>query len=219
MPSPDHENAHYIEALQDLYLELRGGGLTLSPLDSDRLRAWRDRGLPLELAREGIRAAYAAWAAAGRGSTRRPFLLRSADRYVEDLAAGWARRSLGVVPGRTPLAATEVGSPLEGIAAALRLRLQDAEGGLRAAYAAALAILEARRSDDVGSALLAADEAAGIRYVIALPRRSQREVVGKAMGEAGPRAIATKERYRAMLRAYLAEEARRHGQWARPSDL
>lgn len=214
----------YLQTVQQLYLELRGGGLMLSPLDVDRIRAWRDAGLPLELALQGLRNAHKAWADGGRGSRARPFALRNADRYVAELAAIHDRRSPGGPRHQhavQPAASPSSSEPLpRRIAAALATRLGGARGAARAAYEKAIATLAAAPPAlEIDRVLLAADEALGLAYLLALPRPERRPLVAAALREAGPRAGIPRRSYRAMLRSCLCEEARRHGNLIRPSDL
>ncbi|HEY0840911.1 MAG TPA: hypothetical protein VGD74_12045 [Vulgatibacter sp.] len=243
----------WLETARDRYLQLRGSGLVLSPLDADRLRGWRDRGLPLDLVLHGLELAHASWIGAGRANASRPFPLWAAERHVEELARGWERRA----PSSDPVEAaqppaggdadeahpTESKSPsaIENSITKLERLLGggpsaagprgDADGRSEgagaarwepatSAYRAALAALW--WADRVGAeesrALLLADEAAGIAFVIALPRPERRNVVSEVMRRAGPRGAATRARHRAMLRALLAEAAFRHGGLERPSD-
>lgn len=87
-------NSRYVEEVQAHCLRLRGGGLTLSSVDVDRIRSWRDRGLPLEFALQALDSAHGAWAAAGRSSLARPFPLEAAERFAAELMQVAARRML-----------------------------------------------------------------------------------------------------------------------------
>jgi len=223
--------AAWIEAARDRYLQLRGSGLVLSPLDADRLRTWRDRGLPLDLVLRGLELAHAAWIGAGRANATRPFPMWAAERHVEDLARGWERRAPS---GPSAAAGGEEAVPrshparrlLVVIDALERLahgdgRRDDPGAPEASAYCAALQALQlaAPVAGDESGVILKADEAAGIAYLVALPRHEQADVVSNAMRRAGPRGASTRSRHRAMLRAVLAEAAFRHGGFARPSDL
>ncbi|AKU91367.1 hypothetical protein [Vulgatibacter incomptus] len=225
-------DVRYLEAVQELFLSLRGSGLTLAPIDADRIRGWRDRGLPLELALGAVRSAHAAWASSGRSFTARPFRLGAVDRYAEDLLRGWERRAAGAAAGNGisspsgsgagPRPAKEARPPLQRAVAALEYRLALAPGPVREAYLESLRILQAANAADAASvdrALLAADEASALRYLRALPPRERAVLAGGARREAGPRGAATRRQYRAMLRACLGDAARRHGALVRPSDL
>lgn len=226
----------YLAAAQQLYLELRGGGLFLSPLDTDRILAWRNGGLPLELVLRGIRAAHKAWSDAGRISRARPFQLRHAEKYVEELAREHARRFPGGFPSpdappgsrEQPLpepgsesreppgmagAPAPAGSGIQQIARHLLERLDSSHGATRASYEAALAAVIG------GLDLLVADELQARAYLSALPRAEQRRLSFSARLESGPRAGIPRTSYRSMLRACLWEAARMHGQLLRPSDL
>src|SRR4051812_8721481 len=75
----------YLETVQAHLLALRGSGLTLSPVESDVIRAWRDRGVPLELELLGLEQAHRAHVGAGRAPRVRPVSLRRADECVEEL--------------------------------------------------------------------------------------------------------------------------------------
>lgn len=214
------DKANYLQAVQALYLELRGGGLVLSPLDADRIRAWRDAGVPLELVLQGIRAAHKAWASGGR--RMRPFTLRSAERHVAELAAGFERRggALRSAGAAAPPAPAGAG-PLPRCVARLEARLLGSPPPARAAYAAALAFLARRAGSTNGldAILHDADERQALAYLHALPRPEQRRLARDARAEAGPRAGMPRRSYRAMLRAHLCDAARRHGGLLRPSDL
>lgn len=220
----------YLEAVQGLYLELRGGGLTLSPLDSDRIRSWRDRGLPLELALRALHDAHSSWAAADRSVRARPFTLKFAERQAEELLRVSARRLVQATPSPAVHRAPEAGEPvaptpsrLGRIREALERAEESAAGPAREAISAALAALgritEASDPPSIEGALHDADETSALRYLIALPRGEQAGVVSKAMARAGKRGAATKRRYRAMLRICLGDAARQHGDLTRPSDL
>ncbi|HWV38255.1 MAG TPA: hypothetical protein VN033_07220 [Vulgatibacter sp.] len=241
--------AAWLEAARDRYLQLRGSGLVLSPMDADRLRAWRDRGLPLDVVLRGLELAHAAWLGAGRANASRPFPLWAAERHVEALARGWERRApsgasraAAAPPSPTPgpldrdlLSSGPLARTIEAVARLAGVGAGEgrsaAAGGespgaaarspIAAAYGAALRVLlraEAGGGDESRS-LLRADEAAGIAYLVALPRHEQADVVSETMRRAGPRGASTRARHRAMLRAVLAEAAFRHGGFERPSDL
>lgn len=219
----------YLVVAQDAYLALRGGGLVLSPLDLDRIRRWRDQGLPLEVVLEGMRRAHRAWHDAGRISRSRPFLLRHAEPHVEELARIHARRAPGGFP--TPPAPVDRGGalpppapgPQDTLPAAvawhrqacsrLQALIVSAEGSVRVAYQAALAALES------GAELLMADELQARAYLDVLPPGERRWMGQKVREMSGPRAGIPRASYRAMLRANLWEAARTHGQLLRPSDL
>ncbi|WP_373045594.1 hypothetical protein [Vulgatibacter sp.] len=216
------DNARYIETVQSLYLQLRGGGLVLAPIDTDRIRSWRDGGVPLDLALQGVRAAHKAWASGG--SRMRPFALRSAERYVAELAAGWERKggAHAAAPQQAaPPRARAAGGPLPRCIAGIEARLHGGGPAARAAYAAALAILAPRAAATAGldAVLHAADEAQALAYLHALPRPAQRAVATACRAEAGARAGVPRRSYRAMLRALLCDAARAHGNLLRPSDL
>lgn len=207
----------WLREVGEAFLRLRGSGLTLSPLDADRLRAYRDRGLPCDVAIEGLRAAHADLLASGRSAARRTFTLRMAERRLDELARAWERRAPG---GLEAFAPREDPRPVAAEGRIATHASAFAPGSATArAYDAALRVLGAEGGDDRGRHLLDADEAAGIAYVIALPRRERADVVSEAMRRAGPRGASTRSRHRAMLRAVLAEAAFRHGGFERPSDL
>ena len=51
--SPD-----YFRAVERTFLDLKGGGMFLSPADWDVVRGWEERGVPLDVALSGIRTAF-----------------------------------------------------------------------------------------------------------------------------------------------------------------
>ena len=214
---PEAGRRAWLDEVGDAFLRLRGSGLMLSPLDADRLRAYRDRGLPSDLVIDGLRAAHADFLAAGRAAARRTFTLRMAERRLDELANAWERRAPGGPTAFAHRDVTRQGAAHDRIVAHASA-LEPGSGAARA-YDAALRVLAAEVADDSGRRLLEADEAAGIAYVIALPRHEQAIVVSEAMRRAGPRGAATRARHRAMLRAVLADAAFRRGGWTRPSDL
>lgn len=214
----------YLLAVQELYLGLRGGGLTLSPLDVERIRGWWQAGIPLDLALQGVRAAHAAWAAGG--SRLRPFALRQAERHVAELAAGWERRGgarHGVGRREAPVAREPTDRPGSDRLARCIGRLETRGAGgppaVRAAYEAAVDRLRRSASLPLDTALLAADEAQAFAYLRALDRPTQRRLAQRARAEAGPRSGMPRSSYRAMMRATLREAALRHGGLIRASDL
>lgn len=98
--------------------------------------------------------------------------------------------------------------------------MAGAAPAVRAAYAAARAVLAGSGPDaPLDAAIAAADEAQAFAYLRALDRRTQRAVAQGARREAGSRAGMPRPGYRAMLRAHLLEAARAHGGYLRPSDL
>lgn len=209
--STDVSRGAYVDAVGSHFLRLRGGGLTLSPVDADRIRAWHDRGLPMELVCAGLDAAHKALRDSGRA--RRPFHLRFADRWVEELAASWERRSLPPFESPRP---REGG--LERLLRAVREKEAASEGPCRAGWSAAAHALR-RLADDPAAALVEADVAQAHAYLLALPPADRLPLVRRTMETLGGRRGVPRRTFRAMLRASLHAAARRHGNLVQPSDL
>lgn len=207
----------YLEVVQARYLALRGGGLTLSPLDADRIRAWRDRGVPLELALLALEHAHQERQRGGRAGRARPLSLRQVEAHVAALHEGYARRS-----GALPVPADGVANTVvtRGAPAPQMVRLlAQAVGPGAMAYAAALHALEGAAGLAPDEALREADDAQGLAYLRALSREEQRALGRIARAGAGPRGDVPRAAHRATLRTFLFEAARNHGGLRRPSDL
>ena len=148
-PAPDD----YFRAVERAFLDLRGGGLVLSPADWDVVRRWEERRIPLEAVLSGIRATFSGRI---RVSSRMP--LAECARAVEAaFDARRVRRAGAATPGET---APEAGTGHERLVDRLRswspgggrLRNPDAAGDLVAAAREAAARIERLGSSNAASA-------------------------------------------------------------------
>ena len=101
-PVPDD----YFRAVERTFLDLRGGGLVLSPADWDLVSRWEERGIPLQVVLSGIRATFSGKV---RVSSRMP--LAECARAVE--AAFDARRGRQAGAAAPPQPAPEAETGLE----------------------------------------------------------------------------------------------------------
>ena len=107
--SPD-----YYRTVERAFLELRGGGMILTPADWDVVCRWEERGIPLEVVLAGIRTALSGRI---RGSPRTP--LEACSTAVEAAFDAARRRRTGV-PVPSAHAETGSGRGLEALAGRLR---------------------------------------------------------------------------------------------------
>lgn len=223
---PSMSRGAYVETIGSLLLRLRGSGLTLSPLDADRIRSWYDRRIPVDLACEAVQMAHDAWLTSGRHAGRRPFPLHRAEALIESLGERRARRLLSAeqrlapegAPQATPAEDATASrsterNPVAELLSTLRQREQHSSGALRKAYEAAHRKLSASIGP-LDERLLAADWAQVVGYLLALPKPERAAWIRSARAQSGPGA-----RNRGSFRAILADEIHRHASLSRPSDL
>jgi DNA replication protein DnaC len=131
----------FVQEVSQAYLHVRGSGLTLAPLDEERIRAWYERGTPLPLALEAVARAQEAWRASGRSHRLRPLPFRRVEAALEQLLAREAGRLSPTIPSTGPLPGSyaapqptmsqepfrPMSSPLKGILEELHQRL-DRQG-------------------------------------------------------------------------------------------
>jgi hypothetical protein len=117
---PDHA---YFQAVEEIFVELRGAPLLLSPADWQVARRWHQEGVPLELVRRSLAEVFAR--RKERGAKGRISSLRYCAPAVE---AAWAEVRELTAPGRRADApAFEVPPRLAALAAALPADLPDRE--------------------------------------------------------------------------------------------
>lgn len=134
-PDPDHA---YFEAVEEIFVELRGAPLLLSPADYQVARRWHREGVPLDLVRRTLEEVFAK--RRERGAKGKISSLRYCAPAVE---AAWAELKELAAPGqRVPAPVFEVARRLVVLAAAL----PPAFAG-RAALAARLAALTGEAID------------------------------------------------------------------------
>lgn len=119
-PDPDHA---YFQAVEEIFVELRGAPLLLSPADWQVARRWHQEGVPLDLVRRTLVEVFAK--RRERGAKGKISSLRYCAPPVE---AAWADLKELTAPGQRAVApAFEVAPRLAGLAAALPLALAGRE--------------------------------------------------------------------------------------------
>jgi hypothetical protein len=170
----------YFRAVERTFLALRGGALFLTPADWDQVRRWEERGIPLEVVRSGIEAAFAGRV---RVSPRMP--LGACAREVEAALGRNRVQQAGAAGSRDEEARAETGAPR--LVDSLRkwsppretLRDPDASGEVVAAVRDAAREVERlhEASAATAEALQAIEDAllAGLPAALAVPVRQQVE--------------------------------------------
>lgn len=111
-PDPDHA---YFQAIEEIFVELRGAPLLLSPVDWQVARRWHQDGVPLDLVRRTLAEVFAK--RKERGAKGKISSLRYCAPAVE---AAWADLKDLTAPGQRAVApAFEVAPRLAALAAAL----------------------------------------------------------------------------------------------------
>jgi hypothetical protein len=111
-PDPDHA---YFQAVEEIFVELRGAPLLLSPADWQVARRWHQDGVPLDLVRRTLVEVFAK--RKERGAKGKISSLRYCAPAVE---AAWADLKALTAPGQRAVApAFEVAPRLAALAAAL----------------------------------------------------------------------------------------------------
>lgn len=146
-PQSDHA---YFQRIERLFIDLRGAPLLLSPADWQVAKAWRARGIPVEVVEETLRALFAR--RAEKGETRSVSSLRYARAAV---SKAWK----AVQQHRAPAAESESPEPFDTPARLSRLAdsLPDSMPD-REAFAARILALEGDL-ETVENALAALDQA------------------------------------------------------------
>ncbi|HTG36067.1 MAG TPA: hypothetical protein VLB76_24350 [Thermoanaerobaculia bacterium] len=117
---PDHS---YFQAIEEIFVELRGAPLLLSPADWQVARRWHQEGVPLDLVRSTLREVFAR--RKERGAKGKISSLRYCAPAVE---AAWADlKELTAPAHRVEAPAFEVASRLAALAAALPAGLPGRE--------------------------------------------------------------------------------------------
>ncbi|HYX23420.1 MAG TPA: hypothetical protein VFC23_04640 [Thermoanaerobaculia bacterium] len=111
-PDPDHA---YFQAVEEIFVELRGSPLLLSPADWQVARRWNQEGVPLDLVRQTLEEVFAK--RRERGAKGKISSLRYCAPAVE---AAWSDLKELTAPGQRAAApAFEVAPRLAALAAAL----------------------------------------------------------------------------------------------------
>jgi hypothetical protein len=124
MNSSEEDSDHaYFQAIEEIFVELRGAPLLLSPTDWQVARRWHQEGVPLDLVRQALAEVFA------RRKERKAKGKISSLRYCAPaVEAAWADlRELTAPAHRVEAPAFEVASRLAALAAALPAALTGRE--------------------------------------------------------------------------------------------
>jgi|HubBroStandDraft_3_1064219.scaffolds.fasta_scaffold69842_2 hypothetical protein len=121
---PSEQDQAYFQAVEEIFVGLRGTPFLLAPADWQVARRWHQEGIPLDVVRLGLEEVFAR--RRERGSHGRVSSLRYCAAAVE---AAWAERRDLTAPGRrAPAPRLEIAPRLAALAAALPAALPDREG-------------------------------------------------------------------------------------------
>ncbi len=201
----------YETVIAEYFLGLRGGGLMLSPLDLEQVRAWERRGLPVAVVCRGLkRGLEKALQERAEGSPP-PRALRAYRRSVEDEWRAYRGGRVGDAPA-PPEEATVAAGRLR--AARALLEAAPRHGPMGAGLDRARRALEACPATlaEVDAALEAAEAALLRGWLTALPRPARAALGPRCRLLAGDRPPWTRPAaYRQALRAHLVDAAREAG--------
>jgi len=135
---PETDEGHaYFQAVEDIFLRLRGKGTLLSPADNEIARRWFEEGVPLELVHRCMEESFAGFHE--RGVKRRTGARREIDslRYcARAVDAAWAEiRDMSAAGIREEAAPLDIPSRLAALADALPASLAGREDWRRRIHA------------------------------------------------------------------------------------
>jgi hypothetical protein len=203
----------YAALVSEFFLQLRGTGLLLSPLDQELVAEWERRGVPAAVVCRGMRRGFEELARDRAPGAAAPRSLRALRGFVEE---EWrAYRDGRVGDGGAPEPeADAAGRRLAAARAHLAEAGAAATGDRRAAYREAAARLprEAGSLSELERALRMADDLLLHRWLLSLPRPERSSLGPRCRLLAGDRTRrARRAAYRETLRTHLFEAARRAG--------
>jgi hypothetical protein len=203
----------YQALVAEFFLQLRGAGLLLSPLDQELVAEWERRGLPAAVVCRGLRRGHEELAAARAPGSAPPRSLRALRGFVEEEWRAYreGRVGDGGAPGSEAEAARR---RLDAARAHLEDAARGAVGDRAAAYRDAAAALPPEAADlhAVDRALARADDLLLHRWIRCMERPERAALGPRCRLLAGDRARrARRSAYREALRTHLFEAARRAG--------
>jgi hypothetical protein len=203
----------YRTVVSEYFLDLRGAGLLLSPLDDELVAEWERRGLPVAVVCRGLKRGFEGFALTrppGAGPQRS---LRALRGFVEEEWRAYRHGRVGEGPapgGEQETAQARLG--------AARSRLAEAaaasSGMRRAAYLEAAGHLPSGPADlrEAEGALRAADDELLRRWLASLTRAERSALGPRCRLLSGDRSRrARRSAYRETLRSHLFDAARRAG--------
>jgi hypothetical protein len=203
----------YAALVSEFFLQLRGTGLLLSPLDQELVAEWERRGVPASVVCRGMRRGWDDLGRERAPGAAPPRSLRALRGFVEE---EWrAYRDGRVGDGGAPGPEADAARARLGAARASLAGSAEASTGDRSdAYRAAAALLP---DDEVSLQALelaidAADDLLLHRWILSLPRPERAALGPRCRLLAGDRTRrAKRSAYRKTLRTHLFEAARRAG--------
>ena len=191
----------YASLVSEFFLQLRGTGLLLSPLDQELVAEWERRGVPASVVCRGMRRGWEDLAAGRAPGAAPPRSLRALRGFVEEEWRAYRDGRVG-----------DGGAP-EPEADAARRRLSAARALLAEAGAeSSLLPDEVSSLHELERALAAADDQILHRWILSLPRPERAALGPRCRLLAGERVRrARRSAYRETLRTQLFEAARRAG--------
>jgi len=203
----------YAALVAEFFLQLRGAGILLSPLDQELVAEWERRGVPASVVCRGLRRGWEALVQERAPGAAPPRSLRALRGFVEEEWRGYrdGRMGDGGAPG------PEADAARRRLAAARNWLAEAAEAGgeaRRLAYqdAADLLPADAISLQALEFALAAADDLLLHRWLGTLPRPERAALGPRCRLLAGDRIRrARRSSYRETLRTHLFEAARRAG--------
>ncbi len=203
----------YAALVSEFFLQLRGTGLLLSPLDLELVAEWERRGVPASVVCRGMRRGWDDLVRDRAPGAAPPRSLRALRGFVEEEWRAYRDGRVGDGGARGP-EADAARARLGAARAALAGSAEATAGDRRDAYRAAAATLpdDAASLQDLEVALRAADDLLLHRWILSLPRPERAALGPRCRLLAGDRTRrARRSAYRETLRTHLFEAARRAG--------
>ena len=203
----------YAALVSEFFLQLRGTGLLLSPLDLELVAEWERRGVPASVVCRGMRRGWDDLVRDRPPGAAPPRSLRALRGFVEEEWRAYRDGRVGDGGARGP-EADAARARLAAARAALAGSAEATAGERRDAYRAAAASLpdDAASLQDLEVALRAADDLLLHRWILSLPRPERAALGPRCRLLAGDRTRrARRSAYRETLRTHLFESARRAG--------
>ena len=203
----------YAALVTEFFLQLRGTGLLLSPLDQELVSEWERRGVPAAVVCRGMRRGWDDLLRERAPGAAPPRSLRALRGFVEEEWRAYrdGRVGDGGAPGpEADAARARLGAARASLAGSAAATAGDRSDAYRAAAAALPG--DASTLDALELALRAADDLLLHRWILSLPRPERAALGPRCRLLAGDRTRrARRSAYRETLRTHLFEAARRAG--------
>jgi hypothetical protein len=211
------EALDYRTVIAEYFLNLRGSGLLLSPLDEEQVAAWEQRGLPVAVVCRGLRAGLERFLESRAPRAPLPRSLRAFRCAVEDEWRAYRSGRVGAAPA-PPAEAQAFAERLAAVTAQVAAMGQSVRAPLRPLYARALEQMQAADQhagpslEELEELLASIDDGLLIGWIAGLSRAERASLGPQCRLQAGTRPGGTRRSaYRESLRAYLWDAARAAG--------